>query len=283
MNPVEAHYNQHAEREWERLERHRMEFAVNCRLLAEFLPPPPGRILDVGSGPGRYALHLARAGYHISLIDISQRSLDLAVEKATAEGIYLPLPVRGNAVALPDKESDAVEDYTGLFDAVLLMGPLYHLLAAQDRQAAVREAWRVLRPGGLIFAAFITRFAPLRDLATHSPGWIFEHPDRYRQLLDEGVNPAREGSAFPDSYFAHPDEIIPLMTSGGFRLEAIQGSEGLLAGHEDTVNALDGDLWDAWVDLNYRAGREPSLYGAADHLLCVGSKPAPPPLYEDAL
>ena len=277
LNPVELHYDRFAEREWERLDRHRMEFAVTCRVLDEHLPPPPGRILDVGGGPGRYALHLTQLGYRVTLIDLSQRSLDLALEKATAAGIYLPSPLRGDATALPDRLEGAAEDFSGIFDAVLLMGPLYHLLAEAERLAAVREAYRALRPGGLIFASFITRFAPLRDVAIHSPRWIVDHPNRYRQMLNEGRNPAREDSAFPDSYFAHPDEIVPLMDAGGFRHLLLQGCEGILAGHEETVNAADDELWPAWVDLNYRLGREPSLWGAADHLLYVGAKPVPPP------
>lgn len=278
LNPVELHYDRFAEREWERLERHRTEFAVTCLVLAEFLPSPQGRILDVGGGPGRYALHLTRLGYQVTLVDLSQQCLDLALEKATAAGVYLPPPVRGDATALPDRLEGAAEEYSGVFDGVLLMGPLYHLLAQADRLAAIREAYRVLRPGGLIFASFITRFAPLRDVAIHSPRWIVDNPDRFRQLLDEGQNPARNDSAFPDSYFAHPDEIMPLMSAGGFQPHLLQGCEGILAGHEETVNELEDELFQAWVDLNYRAGREPSLRGAADHLLYVGAKPVPPPL-----
>jgi SAM-dependent methyltransferase len=52
------------------------------------------------------------------------------------------------------------------FDAVLLMGPLYHLLTIRERLQAVMESERVLKPGGLIFAAFITRFALFRDAAS---------------------------------------------------------------------------------------------------------------------
>lgn len=276
MNPVEGHYDRNAEREWERLERHRTEFAVTCRVLDEFLPPPPGRVLDIGGGPGRYTLHLTQLGYEVLLIDISRRSLDLAIEKSVAAGVYLRPPLQGDALRLPDRVAEAIEDYTGGFDAVLLMGPLYHLMNFEDRLAAVIEAWRVLRPGGLIFAAFLTRFAPLRDVATHSPGWILDHPQRYRLLFATGRNPDHEGSTFPDSYFAHPDEIEPLMEAGGFSMDALQGCEGLLAGHEAAVNAAEGELWDAWVELNYQAGREPSLRGASDHLLYVGHKPAPP-------
>lgn len=281
MNPVEIHYDRNAEREWERLDRHRTEFAVTCRVLADFLPPPPARVFDIGGGPGRYALHLTRQGYRITLLDLSQRCLDLALERSVAEGIYLPKPLHGNAVCLPDRDMDSNENFDDLFDAVLLMGPLYHLLDSADRHAAVCEAYRVLRPGGLVFASFLTRFAPLRDLAIHSPAWIEEYPERYRQLLESGLNPAHATSTFPDSYFAHPDEIEPLMSSGGFVMETIQGCEGLVAGHEEAINALVGELWESWVELNYRAGREPSLRGASDHLLYVGYKPVSPSKRDD--
>lgn len=267
MNPVEAHYDRDPQREWERLERHRTEFAVTCLVLDEYLPEPPGQILDVGSGPGRYALYLTQKGYRVVLLDLSQRSLDLALEKATEQGLYLPPPIQGDATALPD-------EFTEQFDAVLLLGPLYHLLGEEERLSALREAFRVLRPGGYVFAAFITRFAPLRDVAIRSPLWILENPDRFRQLLQDGQNPAHEANAFPDSYFIHPDEIIPLMEHGGFETRALQGCEGILGGHEEAVNALDGEAWVAWVALNYRLGREPSLFGASDHLLYVGVRPA---------
>lgn len=275
INPVEAHYDRDPQREWERLERHRTEFAITCLVLDEHLPSPPGLVLDVGAGPGRYALYLTRRGYRVVLVDLSQRSLDLALEKATQEGIYLPPPLRASATALP-------ADFNQQFDAVLLLGPLYHLLTADERLTAVREARRVLRPGGSVFASFITRFAPLRDAGIHSPQWILDHPERFRTLLEDGLNPAYESSAFPDSYFIHPDDIVPLMEAGGFETHALQGCEGILAGHEEAVNALDGAAWSAWVALNHRLGREPSLFGAADHLLYVGVRPATSG-HEDAL
>ena len=278
MNPVEVHYDHNAAREWERLERHRTEFAVTCRVLDEFLPSPPGRLLDIGGGPGRYAIHLTQLGYLVTLIDISQGCLDLAVEKSVAEGVYLPTPILGNAISLPDRLPDATEDYTGLADAVLLLGPLYHLLVREERLAAACEAFRALRPGGLIFAAFLTRFAPLRDISIHSPNWIQDYPERFKQLFETGMNPAHENSTFPDSYFSHPDDIQPFMAEAGFRMELLQGCEGLIAGHEDLVNSIDGELWADWVELNYRVGREPSMLGASDHLLYVGRKPVPPPL-----
>ena len=65
----------------------------------------------------------------------------------------------------------------------------------------------------------------------------------------------------------HPDEIKPLMESCGLKTLRLIGCEGIVAGHEEKVNELKGEAWDIWVELNYRLGREPTLYGAADHLL----------------
>ena len=63
------------------------------------------------------------------------------------------------------------------------------------------------------------------------------------------------------------------MEAGGFATLALQGIEGIVAGHEEAVNELEGEAWEAWVALNDRLGRQPSLFGAADHLLYSGFRP----------
>lgn len=82
MGYVAVHYDAHPEHEWERLQRHRTEFAVTLRALDTYLPPPPATILDIGGGPGRYAIELARLGYEVTLLDLSQANLALAKDKA---------------------------------------------------------------------------------------------------------------------------------------------------------------------------------------------------------
>lgn len=279
-HPVAAHYNATLRQEWERLDRHRTEYAVTLKALNTFLPLPPARVLDVGSGPGRYAIDLARNSYHVTLVDIAADALAMASAKAADSGVAFEATLCADALALPD-------EWTGRFDAVLLLGPLYHLLSSEARAQAVRETHRVLAPGGIVFAAFIGRFAPLRDVAINSPAWIADNAVRLERLLRTGQNPAYEGSSFPDSYFARPEEIAPLMASCGFTMLALIGCEGVVAGHEAGVNDLTGDLWERWVDLNYELGQEPSLLGAADHLLYVGRQrlaaaDPPPQLTEDS-
>ncbi|MCB0257614.1 MAG: class I SAM-dependent methyltransferase [Anaerolineae bacterium] len=261
---VEDHYSQNTDTEWQRLEKHRTEFAVTLRTLESFLPSPPCSVLDIGGGPGRYAIELAARGYTVTLVDLAAGCLEFAQQKAADAGVQLHDAVQANAMNLDAFGDDG-------YDAVLLLGPLYHLLTRSERQRAVQEAVRVLKAGGCLFAAFVTRFAPFRYAAKAEPLLVVNDPQYVRQLLETGVHD--QGTGFPQAYFAHPDEITPLMERCGLRTLLKVGVEGVVSGVEEAVNELHGEAWQAWVELNYRFGQEPSLYGASEHLLYVGEKP----------
>jgi hypothetical protein len=81
------------------------------------------------------------------------------------------------------------------------------------------------------------------------------------------------GQGFPNAFFAHPTEVNPLMEGCGLQTLDLIGCEGGVSMIEDAVNALEeGELWQAWVDLNYQMGKDPSTHGCAEHLLYVGQK-----------
>jgi S-adenosylmethionine-dependent methyltransferase len=262
---VEQYYDEEAQIEWQRLERHRMEYAITMRALTDYLPPAPQAVLDDGGGPGRYTLALSTLGYQVTLFDLSRSNLNFARQKALESEISVHQYIHGNALDLSPLAPKS-------FSAILLLGPLYHLQTESERQRAVHEAWRVLRPGGLIFAAFVTRFAGFRDLAKSSPFTLSERRAEWEEILRTGIYHAGQGVGFTDAYFAHPSEIRPLMEESGFETLDLIGCEGIIARNEDQINLLTGEAWQAWVDLNYRLGKEPSLHGAADHLLYVGRK-----------
>ncbi|MDF1515455.1 MAG: class I SAM-dependent methyltransferase, partial [Anaerolineae bacterium] len=145
-------YNSDPGREWQRSERHRTEFAVTKRALAEYLPATPAHILDCGGGPGHYAIHLARNGYHVTLFDLSEKLLAMARDKTSEAGVELVDFAQGSAVDLSRFDDE-------VFDAVLLMGPLYHLLDEGSHRQVLQEAYRVAKPGAPVFIAFIGRYA----------------------------------------------------------------------------------------------------------------------------
>jgi SAM-dependent methyltransferase len=264
---VERLYDGDPEREWERLSRHRTEYAVTMRALRDHLPSPPLRILDCGGGPGRYAIELARLGYQVTLFDLSARNLELARERAAEDGVEIAAYAHGTA-------TDLSRYPEGAFGAVLMMGPLYHLLDAGSRQRALVEAYRVLAPGGLLCAAFIARYAPLRYYAAHDPTRLASNPAEFDQLLSDGTAPleGEPGSSFV-AYFARPREVEPLLREAGYEVRALLGVEGLVSMIEDGVNQLAGQAWQRWVELNYRVASDSTLHGCVEHLLAIAVRP----------
>ncbi|HEV3322435.1 MAG TPA: class I SAM-dependent methyltransferase [Solirubrobacteraceae bacterium] len=152
---IAAHYEHDPERD--RLETWAWLEAIRTReLLSRFLPSPPAVVLDVGGARGAYALGLAREGYEVHLIDPWEPHVEAAaLASATQPDAPLASVALGDARELPFSEATA--------DAVLLLGPLYHLPAAGDRAQALAEARRVMRSGGMLFAVAISRFASTFD------------------------------------------------------------------------------------------------------------------------
>ena len=151
-----------------------LEFVRSLELLDRLLPAPPAEVLDVGGGPGTYAAPLARRGCQVHLVD----PLLLHVEQARAAGA-------GPDAAFTAARGDARElaEPAGSQDAVLLFGPMYHLTRAEDRQQALGEARRVLRPGGLLLAMAISRFASLVDGVYE--GWLDD--SLFRRIVDQDL------------------------------------------------------------------------------------------------
>lgn len=265
---VARYYDKNAENEWSRLERHPTEYAVTLRALQAYLPPAPAHILDCGGGPGRYALELTRQGYSVTLFDLAAGNLALAEQKAAEAGLALAALAQGNALDLTRFADDA-------FDAVLLMGPLYHLLERNERTQALCEATRVLKPGGVLFAAFLAPYAAHRDAAIRYPeepllnSALYEEIERSGRLLPRSP----DATAF-SAYFAQPAEVQTLCRAAGLEMLTLLGVEGHVGINETGgVNSLSGPAWEWWVEANWRVAADPAIHGAVEHLLAVARKP----------
>lgn len=264
---IRGYYDKRAIEEGERHDRRRMESAISKRVIETHLPPS-GRVLDCGGGPGRYALWLAAQGYTVTLFDLSSANLDKARLEAENVGLQLQYE-QGTATDL--------SRFAGAsFDAVLLMGPLYHLFQLSERQEAVAEATRVLRAGGLIAAAFLNRTAALRWVAKEESGRVLELYRPMVNLIERGYDdeyPPADDDHF-HAYFSHPGEIEPLLRGAGLGLIATYATEGFVSLIDEAVNQAEGEAWDAWVDLNLRLAADPHLFLCAAHLLAFASKEA---------
>jgi 2-polyprenyl-3-methyl-5-hydroxy-6-metoxy-1,4-benzoquinol methylase len=266
MNLIERYYDFSTSNEWSRLDRHRTEFAITLRALKDYLPAAPASILDCGGGPGRYAIELTKQGYAVTLFDLSAINLSFARTQAYSSGVTVSAYEHGTATDLSRFASES-------FDVVLLLGPLYHLLTPEERMKCLQEAHRVLKKGGVLFASFVTQYAALRFFAKDAPEWILQHPLEMEAFWQTGVFPPirKDGTEFL-AYFAPPASVKPLIESAGFNVKTVLACEGTVSMIDEKINALEGDLWNAWVDLNYRLAPDPSLHGACEHLLCVARK-----------
>ncbi len=130
----------HLDPDWEAASRSRDNIDASLQWLQEeVLPSPPARILDLGCGPGLYALPLARAGYQVLGLDISPLSLEYGRQQAAGEGLQLEY-----------REMDYRSlEYRECFDAVLLIYCDLGALIPTDRDLVLAGIGRALRPGGV--------------------------------------------------------------------------------------------------------------------------------------
>lgn len=245
-----------------RLERERTR-----EILERFLPPPPARVLDVGGAAGVHALALAERGYAVHLVD--PVPLHVAQARAASGAATRPLA----SVAQGDARALAQPD--GSCDAVLLLGPLYHLTGKPERLQALREARRVLRQGGVVFAAAISRFASLlAGLSERILGDPVFAAMVVRALRDgQHRNPTADARYFTTAFFHRPGELRNEVSEAGFDVEALLAVEGpawLAAGFDA--------LWDdprqreTLLALVRQVESAPELLGASAHLIAVGRK-----------
>jgi ubiquinone/menaquinone biosynthesis C-methylase UbiE len=263
-----AHYDPGFEQHRLAQRNGQLEFARTCALIERFFPPAPAVVLDVGGGSGVYACWLARLGYQVHLID----AMPLHVEQARTASARQPDHPLASTVVGDVRQLDQPD---GSADAVLLLGPLYHLTERADRLTAWREARRVLKPGGVVLAAAISRFASTLDGLRQG---FFDDPVFARiaeQDLRDGQhrNPTGDPRYFTTTYFHLPEELKAEAEEAGLRHEATLGIEGpgwLLQ---------DFDRW--WQDQVRRERllsvaraleTEPAMLGVSAHLLAVARK-----------
>ena len=241
-----------------------LEYARTQVLLGRFLPPPPARILDVGGGPGRYAVWLASEGYEVILID----PVPLHVAQARARADRHPFQAQlGDARAL-DFANDT-------FDAVVLLGPLYHLTERDERVGALREAMRVVRPAGVVVAAGISRFASLIVGVCQD---LIADPD-YVAIAEVDIRAGQHratpgGRYFTTAFFHHPDELREEASEAGLTDVEILAVEGPWCELPDLRERhADPARWDSLLHAIELVEREPSLLGASSHIVAVGRRP----------
>jgi SAM-dependent methyltransferase len=261
---IESYYERGGERDrLSRNARGRLEFARMQDLLRRLLPGDKCDVLDVGGATGIHSKWLAEDGHRVTLVD------PVASQVAVAAELPGVTAVVGDARELPCEDAS--------FDAVLLMGPLYHLLDRDQRLRAIAEARRCARPGGLVAAVTINRSAGWNDYLLFQAGGIDRglSPEESLRVLREGDIQHYEKGIFTTAYLHHPGEVASEFADaglGGAAQYAVQGFPGFIP---ELERLIDDEAARDHLMAGLRViESEPSLLGASNHLLTVAQVPA---------
>ena len=259
---VRKFYDETVDNEWERLERHKVEFELSKRFMDRYIKPND-KVLDLGGGPGKYSLYLSERGCDVTLADLSQKNVDLGLKKANELGLSL------KGLQVDSRDLSTVPDYQ--YDSVLCMGPMYHLKSENDRVITIRECLKKLKPNGKIFVAFVSSYAFIWDYLIHNPEFILDN-ERKSQLkvIVEDENFA--GKGFSDNFFISPKNVLPFFNQ--FNLEKLHllNCESFLYLREPELLKNSPEVINAWLDIAEQVCEREDLLSLAEHIMYIGKK-----------
>ena len=263
---IRTHYNADPRKEWDRLQlKHPYEKYITVHMMDRYLQPGCS-ILDIGGGPGHYSIHYAKQGHSVTLLDLSDENVRFAKKKARQYGVKITA-MQGNALDLSRFPDDS-------FDAVFLMGPLYHLMNEDNRIRAICEARRVLKPGGCLFSSFILMFGGviygMRELQ-ETILWPEEQVLYDVAAKDESL----AFDAFTYSYMTTVRDARKLLAAvPGLRTETVFGQESILAPYRNILSRSPKKVRTAWYDYALRYCEKEEYLTHTEHLMIVSRKEA---------
>ena len=259
---VRKFYDETVNYEWERLERHKVEFELTKRFMNRYIKPKD-KVLDLGGGPGKYSLYLAERGCDVTLADLSQKNVDFALNKSKELG----LPLKG--LQVDGRDLSDIEDE--LYDYVLCMGPMYHLKSENDRVKTINECLKKLKPNGIIFVAFVSSYSFVWDYLIRNPELILDN-ERKAQINKIVEEEDFAGQGFSDNFFISPKNVLPFFNQ--FNLEKLHllNCESFLYLREPELLGHKPEVINAWLDLAEQVCEREDLLSLAEHIMYVGKK-----------
>ncbi|MNM03337.1 Demethylrebeccamycin-D-glucose O-methyltransferase [compost metagenome] len=264
MNPVTDYYEQYDEDA--RLKRDhsgKLEFLTTTHLLDRYLASNHA-LLDLGAGTGIYSFYYADRGNAVVSTDLTPKHVEVIQERIQAGGYD------GMSTRIADA-SDLSYFEDGSFDAVLCLGPLYHLTDTALQNRCLSEALRVLKPGGILAAAYVNKFFIFPYLVKRDRRFLKE--SWMERLLEQGrISAADEDCFWTDAYFHTPQEIEDLMDGHGIVKLEHAGTDGIGVMLEERIDELDDKEFELWMAYHLRTCSEPSILGISNHGLYIGRK-----------
>ena len=222
---------------------------------------PGDRVLEVGAGTGRYSHALARQGYTVDAVELIGHNIDV-FQNNTQPGENISI-TQGNALDL-----SAFSDNT--YDITLLLGPLYHLYTKEDKRQALREAIRVTRPGGVIFAAYVISDGCLLD-----EGFLrgnINVAEYVKTGLLDGETFAAKSEPKDLFELVRKEDVDELMRDFPTTRLHYVASDGCALLLRDAIDAMDDDAFALYLNYHFATCERADLLGVTSHALDVFRK-----------
>ncbi|HEY5325976.1 MAG TPA: methyltransferase domain-containing protein [Mucilaginibacter sp.] len=243
-----------------------LEFERNKELIGRYLPAGSSVIIDVGGGPGVYAAWLADMGHYVHLVDPVNKHILQAQKRASK----LKKPFKA---AVGEARKLAFPD--GCADVVILHGPLYHLQLRGDRLKALQEAYRVLKPNGILLGFAINH--TVSTLTGLLNGMIHDQQFYAMCMSELGIGlhnpPANWPGILPEAFFHKPDELLTEVQETGFadlKLFAVEGITWLDSKYFESRS--DPKKKEAMMELLKLTEENKELLSLSPHLMVCGRK-----------
>ena len=245
----------------------KLEYEMTMKSLNKYLPKT-GVILDLGGATGVYSFPLAKKGYKVYLADLSPKLIEQAKDKVENEK-------EDNIVSCDVVNAIDLSIYNDeQFDAVLLFGPLYHLLEEEERNKCIKEVNRVLKTGGIVLASFIPYLSGSIAIIDR----YIRHPEQVntknlKETFNSGKfnNYAKKG--FQEGYYPPSKEIEKLFKKNNFEQVALFSIRGFGYEKEDQLYKIDDkDMFNEIINLIEQTSSFPEIIEMCGHAMFIGKK-----------
>lgn len=237
-----------------------VEFLTTMRYIEKYIKPSD-HVLEIGAGTGRYSHALARQGYAVDAVELVEHNIEVFRKNTlSTENITV---TQGNALdlsAFPDNE----------YDITLLLGPLYHLYSEEDKRQALREAIRVTKQGGCIFAAYVISDGCLLDEGFRR-GNINVAEYMENGLIDSETFAAKSE---PKDLFelVRKEDIDDLMSVFPTRRLHYVAADGCALFMREVIDKMDDDTFELYLKYHFAVCERNDLAGMTSHALDIFRK-----------